>query len=60
MSCVLAGYVCQMPACSGLSASGPDTVQEFMWQEDLVSVAIFINACLNKVYAPAASPSHDG
>ena len=31
-----------------------------MWQEDLVSVANFINECLDKVYAPAAGPSHDG
>ena len=42
--------------------SGPDTVQEFIWQEDLVSVAKFIDVCLDKVYAyaPAAGPSHDG
>ena len=40
--------------------SGPDTVQKFMWQEDSVSVAKFMNGCLDKVYAPAAGPSHDG
>jgi len=39
--------------------SGPDTVQEFMWQEDLVSVAKLINVCLDKAYVPAAGPSHD-
>jgi len=39
--------------------SGPDTVEEFMSQEDLVGVAKFINVCLDKAYVPAAGPSHD-
>ena len=38
--------------------SGPDTYKK--WQKDLVSVDRFINECLDKVYAPAAGPSHDG
>jgi len=29
-----------------------------MWQEDLVSVADFINECLDKVYISAAGPFH--
>lgn len=32
----------------------------FMWQEDLVSDAEFINECLEKIYAPAAGPYYDG
>ena len=38
---------------------GPDTVQESMSHEDPVSVAKFINECQDKVYAPAAGPTHD-
>ena len=30
-----------------------------MWQEDIVSVAEFINKCLDKVYASAAGPAQD-
>jgi len=41
-------------------SSGRDTVQEFMWQEGLSSVAEFISECLDKVYAPAAGPYDDG
>jgi len=31
-----------------------------VWQDDLVSVAKFINERLDKVNAPAAGPSHVG
>lgn len=30
-----------------------------MWHQDLVSVAKFTNKSLDKVYVPAAGPSHD-
>ena len=40
--------------------SGPDAVQEIMWQKDLSSVAKFNHHCLNKVNILAAGPSHDG
>jgi len=39
---------------------GPATVQGLMWQEDQVSEAKSISKCLNKVFASAAAPSHDG
>ncbi len=31
-----------------------------MQQEAPIIVARFVNECLEKVYAPAASPSHEG
>lgn len=37
-----------------------DTVQEFMWQDDLVGVAKFANDCLYNARNAAAGPSHDG
>ena len=40
--------------------SEPDSVHEFMLQDDLVRVAVFINKCLEKALVPAAVPSHDG
>lgn len=40
--------------------SGPDTFQELMQQSDLVSVAEIISECPDKVYVPAAGPSHGG
>ena len=42
---------------SGLACS---QVQEFMWQEDVVSVAESINECLKKVHVSAAGPSLHG
>jgi len=37
--------------------SGPDTVQELTWQEDLSSVAKFINDYPDKIDLLAAGPS---
>jgi len=51
---------CKKVMPSGLAYSGPDTVREFMWQEDPVGIAKFISECADKVYALAAGPSHDG
>ena len=31
---------------------GPETMQAFMWQDDLIGVAKFVNMCLNKVEPP--------
>jgi len=31
---------------------------QYMWQEDLVNVTKLITKCLDKIYAPAAGPSH--
>ena len=28
---------------------GPQTMQAFMWQEDLIGIVRFINACLHKM-----------
>ena len=42
------------------SFSGLDTVQEPMWQEDLVSVASFLNECLGKRDFSVAGAFLDG
>ncbi len=34
---------------------GPQTMQAFMWQEDLIGVAKFVTACLRKM-----NPSYEG
>ena len=31
---------------------GPETMQAFIWQDDLIGVAKFVNMCLNKVNPP--------
>ena len=34
--------------------------KEFLWQDDLVGVANFVNDCLNKACNAVSGPSHDG
>ena len=36
---------------------GPETMQAFIWQDDLVGVARFVNMCLHKVAPPGGSAS---
>ena len=40
--------------------SGLDTVQESMWQEDLVSVTNFLDGCLDTADVSVAGVSFDG
>ena len=35
------------------------TMQQFLWQDDLVSVAKFIHACLDKMFSCATGLSND-
>lgn len=49
----LSALNCKDVVTSGLAFSqGPNIVHEFMWQEALVSVAIFVGEGLDNVYAP--------
>ena len=48
--------MCQGGAEETLSCS----VQEYMWQKDLVTIALFIDECLDKIYVSAAGQSLDG
>ena len=36
---------------------GPETMQAFMWQDDLIGVAKYVNMCLNKVNPPLSGGS---
>ena len=36
-----------------------DAVILFMWQDDIISVAQFIDACLERVYTSAGPPAGD-
>ena len=37
---------------------GPKTMQAFMWPDDLIGVARFVNRCLNKVNPPLLGGQH--
>ena len=37
---------------------GPETMQAFMWQDDLIGVAKFVNVCLKKVNPPLLGGQH--
>ena len=39
---------------------GTSTMKQFVWQDDLVSVARFVHACLDQMYSCAAGSSNDG
>ena len=48
---------CKIFVTSGLGSS---QVEEFMWQEDVISIARLINEYLKKVHVSAAGPSLHG